>query len=288
MRAATFLSDLSMSGCVRAHLSDLNIEFVGEPSFRMAEDDIDLPRLPAEYQIGARIGISGRGYLTEAFYPLNLFKDGPYPENGVWHFPKPYRLFPGQRMRAEIILPAHFGFDVRDADADSYVFMPGIMFNGIKLSDNSPIMLYDRANINDIYAITALPASFLLNRETLQCPADSPVDLYSVTAVPCNDRYWHVQEAPEGDPLSSGISMPELMIYGPDDRKWWDQREWPQIVHPPTTLMDLNKPEWIMQPLETLTVEIGNKGRHTRTDHSVVDSTITVYITLRGSLEVTI
>jgi hypothetical protein len=43
-----------------------------------------------------------------------------------------------------------------------------------------------------------------------------------------------------------------------------------------------------MQPLETLTVEIGNKGRHTRTDLHIEDSTITAYITLRGSLEVTI
>ena len=247
-RASTTISDLSVGGCIRAHLGDLAIDW-------------DMRSGTADFNINCRIGIIGQGYLTESFYTLNLYKDGQYPESGVWHFPKPYRLFPGQRMRAMTRVPNNAATPF---DLANYPFFAAISFNGKRVVDDQPIMLYDRSMVAAVAG-----GSYVLNGETLQCPSDSPVDLYSVVFNPDYDRYHRGIER---------LRFTENMIWGPDDRQWWDQVGWTQMVNPSTTLMNLNRPEWLMKPTEGITVEFWY--------NNVPGGAEVIDVTLRGSLEV--
>jgi hypothetical protein len=130
--------------------------------------------------------------------------------------------------------------------------------------DDQPIMLYDRSMVAAVAG-----GSYVLNGETLQCPGDSPVDLYSVVFNPDYDRYHRGIER---------LRFTENMIWGPDDRQWWDQMGWTQVVNPSTTLINLNRPEWIMKPTEGITVEFWF--------NNVPGQALTNVVTLRGSLEV--
>lgn len=245
-RASTPISDMSHGGCIRAHLGDISIAYDVAQTVDAGAFDAALI---------CRIGILGRGYFTEGFYAHRMFKDGIYPESGVWHFPKPYRMQPGQRLRALTRVPAAFSLA-------TYPFIPGIMFNGVRLADNEPIMLYDRA-----LAAAVAGGAYNLNRETLQCPADSAIDLYSVVASPDYDRY---------DKYIDNLITTQTMIWGPDDRPWWDQQLWSELINPPVNLINLTRPEWVLSPSESVTLEFWN-------NHTVAAN---VHVTLRGSLEV--
>jgi hypothetical protein len=75
---------------------------------------------------------------------------------------------------------------------------------------------------------------------------------------------------------AGGIILTQSMIYGPDDRQWWDQL-WTQVTNPCTTLIDLNRPEWVMDPREGITLEFWGFA---------LANPIQIAVTLRGSLEV--
>jgi hypothetical protein len=165
----------------------------------------------------ARVGIYGKGLLTEDFYPIGLFSTKPRQEFGVWEFPKPYRLFPGER------LSAHVAYGAGQAAGRGGGTVPAVQFNAVRLLDNRPLLLHDNA---DAVMGGVAATSIRLVSENLQCPADSPVDIYS-----CVLTQWGV----------------ELMIYGPDGRKWWDDATWPSLFNTTGYLMDLSKPEWVLE-----------------------------------------
>lgn len=239
-RVATSITALSIGGGIRSYLGDMALE---------KNDTSTRPYLQA------RIGILGKGYLTEGFYPYQMFCNGTVNESGAWRFPRPYRLYPGQRMKAKFVFP-----DTNAVPNSQALYRPGIMFSGVRLKDGRPILLYD----SNVDAEPAQNAAFLLAGDNLQCPADSPVDLYSVTG-----PVTYIPYAP-------GIVGVQLQIWGPDDRAWWDDPTWANITCPPSTLIDLDKPEWILDPKDTITVEF-QSGEATNID---------VVVTLRGSYEV--
>jgi hypothetical protein len=168
----------------------------------------------------ARIGIYGKGLLTEDFYPIGLFGTKPRQEYGVWEFPKPYRLFPGERLSASVTYAANAGN--RDCT------VPAVQFNAVRVVDGRPLLLHDNANAR-MGGVAA--TSIRLVSENLQCPMDSPVDIYSCVM----------------QPTSSGGAVAECMIYGPDGRKWWDDATWMYLFDTPGYLMDLAKHEWVLE-----------------------------------------
>jgi hypothetical protein len=201
----------------------------------------------------ARIGRFGSELLTEDFYPLTMFGTKPRQEYGVWEFAKPYRLFPGERLSAHVAYGAGAGQRGQERDCT----VPAVQFNAARLLDNRPILLHDSANAR-MGGVAA--TSIRLISENLQCPADSPIDIYSCVV----------------QPTSMGTTVPELMIYGPDGRKWWDDSTWPFLFDTPGFLMDLAKSEWILEPGESFYAEFITPA--TACDLSVV---------LRGQIEVT-
>jgi hypothetical protein len=197
----------------------------------------------------ARIGKFGVELLTEDFYPLTMFGTKPRQEFGVWEFTKPYRLFPGERLSALVSYVA--GAGNRDCT------VPAVQFNAVRLVDNRPILLYDNANAR-MGGVAA--TSIRLISENLQCPVDSPVDIYSCVV----------------QPQSNGAAVAELMIYGPDGRKWWDNQTWLFLFDTPGFLMDLSGHEWILEPGESFYAEF-------ITPAAACD----LAIVLRGQIEVT-
>jgi hypothetical protein len=175
----------------------------------------------------ARVGIYGHEVLTEDFYPLAIYGNKVRQEFGVWEFPKPYRLYPGEKLSAFV------GYDAAASGRD--VTVPAVQFNGVRVVDERPILLHDNTFV-------AMPAgqSTRLVAEKLQCPADSPVDLYSCVLQPNSSL------------VTNGITT---MIYGPDGRKWWDDENWVWLFDTPGFLLDLNKPEWVLGPGESFYCE---------------------------------
>jgi hypothetical protein len=204
----------------------------------------------------ARIGKFGEGLLTEDFYPLTMFGTKPRQEYGVWEFSKPYRLFPGERLSALVTYSAAAGG--RGLERDCTV--PAVQFNAVRVLDGRPLLLYDNTNTR-MSGIAVM--SVRLVSENLQCPADSPIDIYSCVVQPASMD-------------TVGVTVTELMIYGPDGRKWWDDPTWSYLFDTPGFLMDLNKPEWILDPEQNFYAEfIANPGA------------ADLQIVLRGQIEVT-
>jgi hypothetical protein len=204
-----------------------------------------------------RIGKWGHGLLTEAFYPLSLFNTKPRQEFGVWNFAKPYRLFPGERLSA-LVEYAEIG---RGSPATRDRTVPAVMFNAVRVVDNRPVLLYDNLDHRGV-----IGEGVRLAAEKLQCPADSPVDIYSVVAQPTTNV---------GGSVGDNYALEQLMIYGPDGRQWWDQKSWPCLFDPTGFIMDLSGPEWVLNPGESFFCEFA-------TDPASTDMQIVV----RGQVEV--
>lgn len=213
-----------------------------------------------------RVGKWGSEILTESFYPLALFGTKPRQEFGVWEFAKPYRIYPGERLSAFVeYLTA--GGQGRVASRDDTV--PAIQFNGVRVLDNRPILLHDNFDRRMVG-----PASVRLIAEKLQCPTDSPVDIYSCVGQPTTTTVAGVNG--ERD------AAQRFMIYGPDGRQWWDDSKWPFLFDPPGFIMDLDKPEWVLKTNESFFCEFITM------DDPAGDGSLTcdVCVTLRGQVEV--
>lgn len=205
-----------------------------------------------------RIGVVGYKYFTEDFQTVQSYHNGERPLCSCWKFPRPYRIYPGQRMRAIV---TRAGFD----DKDRYA---AIMFNGVREKDNKPIMLYD----SDESAAGATVIGSL-NDETMACPHDSSVLLHSVT-IP----EWVL------NPVSS--RGPQVQIFGPDDRQWVESISYDvaapanlndRILDPPVNVMKLGERNgWVLSSSQTFTAEFLNDGASEKT----------VFLTLRGVVEV--
>jgi hypothetical protein len=223
-----------------------------------------------------RIGKWGRGLLTEAFYPLSLFNTKVRQEFGVWEFAKPYRLFPGERLTALV----EYTDLAREAAPTRDRTVPAVMFNAVRVVDNRPVLLYDNL---DHRGVLGLPVQIpqptsegvRLSSEKLQCPADSPVDIYSCVGQPTTSVRSIYNPAVNPPALLDVVTTENFMIYGPDGRQWWDQKEWPCLFDPTGFVMDLNKPEWVLNPGESFFCEF-------ITNATVTDMTVS----LRGQVEV--
>lgn len=259
---ATSITALSIGGGVKAHLGDLSISMPFQNRTLATTEWSTLPP--------CRIGILGKGYLTESFYATPIFNNGTVNETGVWKFPKPYRLYPGERMKAKFVFPAAAVYELTPGDKQVY-YRPAVQFNCRRVKDNEPVLLYDAY----IDASPGRGANILLNGDNLQCPADSPIDIYSVIGPTPPAPYWYGID-PE--------ACPSFQIWGPDDRSWWDDPTWIQVTTPPNGLVDLNKPEWVLDPKEPITVEFLWPIPLQNSELENQDFDITV--TLRGSLEV--
>jgi hypothetical protein len=236
-RQAPVRADLDLGG-QRAYLTDVSF-------FKTVGTLNNVGHLLTVGSVLARIGIYGKGLLTEDFYPIGLFGTKPRQEYGVWEFPKPYRLFPGERLSASVGYPANPGN--RDCT------VPAVQFNAVRVVDGRPLLLHDNA---DARMGGAAATSIRLVSENLQCPTDSPVDIYSCVFQP-----------------TTGATC---MIYGPDGRKWWDDPNWIYLFDTPGYLMDLAKPEWVLEAGQSFYCEFITPAA--ACDLSIV---------LRGQVEVT-
>lgn len=266
-RIATRISALAYGRGVKAHLGELEV-ILDTSDWRSR--DYTGPDSDIWSALSMRIGILGRGYLTENFHPVNGYCNGPTHECGTWLFPKPYTINPGQRLSAKFIAgPAIAACHTRAA----------VQFNGRRVLDGKPILLWDVA---DTTATTA-GETFFLNQSTLQCPADSPVELHSVTAA--------------YDPFAHRIGNPtwSQMLYYADGERMWEDETWPNMIDLKNNCIDLNKPQWVLNTDEVVTLEfeilpdpgvvISNPGAQQELV-PVITQSLNIQVTLRGSLEV--
>lgn len=204
-----------------------------------------------------RVGVMGYKYLTEDFHKVSVYHSGSRPLCSCWRLPKPYRIYPGQRMRVIYNKSGYYS-------ADRYA---GIMFNAVRERDNRPILLYDTDEV-----ASGSGVSVALNDETLACPHDSPVLIHSVTT-------------PEWANTTYNLGP---QIWGPDDRQWIDFDNFVNVaaiapafysfaLAPLVSPMPLGeKNGWVLDPSQIFTAEILNQ---TGTDSNA-------FAILRGVTEV--
>jgi hypothetical protein len=141
-----------------------------------------------------RYGYKHLGYLQDVpvLAGAHLNKGIVVPE-GCWNFVRPYRIFPGETMRG---LYRSWAGNI----PQNYPRRPAMVFNGVRVADEQPIQMYSSANrVDDTNPLDLSQAGFT-------CPADSPVDLYGVSAFGLTEIAW---------PLGGG-----WQIRGPDEREW--------------------------------------------------------------------
>lgn len=263
-RVATRIADLSYGRGVMAHLGDAEVR-LGPAYTDGTPIEVDRDVFNA---LSMRIGILGRGYLTENFAPIPSYRNGTVHECGTWFFPKPYTIYPGQ------LLSGRFQ---SNAMAASKSVRPALQYNGRRVADGKPIILYDAPETN----ATAAGQVFMLNGPNLRCPADSPVELYSVTGP--YDPYSYEQD----------FAMWNQMLYYADGDKMWDNQDWQLMINPKTNVIDLNKPQWIVPVTDILTFEFellpdpGMTAFEVQEEpQPMLQTELDIVVTLRGSLEV--
>jgi hypothetical protein len=240
---------LATEGGIRAHLTDAYVY-----------PDVDNRTDLVFENFRMRMGLTTQSYFTEQFYPIGMYQDGVTHETGCWRFAKPYRIYPGDRLRVQERYPT--GWD------DAYdVTYPAVIFTGKRLDNGDPILLYEC-----LQSVADAGTAPVFQADTLRCPAETPVDLYSVvTNVP------RTLLTDGGGTIRPTTSF-GLMIWGPDGRQWWDDGTWTQLMNLNGYVMDLRKLEYELRPDQTLVFEFERIGQ---------DLTArTLWITVRGSYEV--
>jgi hypothetical protein len=215
-RAFTSFMRMATAGTKRVHLQDAIV-------FRGDDDNDPNANIP---EIRMRIGIYGRNYFTEDFYHLEVYRTGAQPLCTVWNWEKPFRIYPGQRMRAQVGPSPWTGPPVRS-----------VMFNGVRDVDDEPILLY----AVDEVANTVTTNTVLEGRD-MACPGDSSVRLYSIT----------VPEYRLGQTNARSI-----YVVDPTGRPFWPDGTWQNIVDPHVCPILLG-PKWVVKPDETITFEFEN------------------------------
>lgn len=170
----------------------------------------DLYNQPNVYtNLRMRYGYKGRGFLIEEPVLFSVLCNGQKPVMPVWEFIKPYTIYPGQKMSARI---GPYGFGTYSGyDATQY---PAIAFRGVRLADNKPIILYDVA-AKHIHKASEPVAMY---RSSLQCPSDSPVNIYSVA-------FSSMLHAMDSVTYSGAFACTALLeVFDPDNRPWLQVR----------------------------------------------------------------
>jgi len=239
----------------------VSIPFMGRnEGIRKIIGDVTVYEATKVENINMRIGITGRGYMTEDFYKIGSYCNAHRPFVQTWKFPKPYEIRPGQRMT------------VRQTARASTSAVKGVMFSGIRVDNQQPILLHDAT-------ATAIASGtyFTLNNSTMQCPHDTPIELYSFT----------ISENVSDDADGFLPTVGEVQVYGPDDREWFEMTS--QVVPAPAgslahwvapivSPIELGEERgWVLDPGQAITFDFEN-------DDAAYASNIEV--TVRGSYEV--
>jgi hypothetical protein len=238
----------------------LNAMAVGGGIIRNFLQDICVYQEAAEVNdlLLMRYGYEGQGFLTEDLYPPGIFHNKAKPLTSTWRFIKPYRMNPGEFLRAQYLPWV----------ADGSEIYPSIFFNGVRTKDRLPSHLYDTFNL-----LSDRTQQRALNGITLWCDRDSAIQLYGVSITE-----YTVSPGPGA----------ALAIYGPDSREWFHYQTNIQTAparrllehwgpDPFFSLIALDEPRgWVMERDETLIVEYENTS----------GADMVVWTTLRGSMEV--
>lgn len=223
IRTYTRLSDLGTGGFIRAHLQDAIL--AGDP---LTEYVLESGR------VKMRFGIHGRPYYTEGFYEARVYEDGSWPTYAVWNWQKPYRIYPGDFLRARIGTGG--GRGVRGEVWP----VGGVILNGVRVKDGRPGLIYaiDEVDTGTGRQIT----DQILDDVQLDCPVDSPIDLYSIAL-----------NLIEADAF--GLAYPRMFeLFDHNNRAICmkqDVRGWIQLRGTPILLGD----DFILTPGETITFE---------------------------------
>lgn len=260
----------------KAFLSDVAIDFCNYGRDNVSyQYEWHTARVDTQHCL-MRMGIFGRPYLTKEFYPIALYANRTADESGVWRFPKPYTIFPGERLKARVLYAQNNAVNPLPASGFNahWNTWPSISFFGIKRNTNNPIILHDSFPStfdpeSGNFANPPLGQPTILQGERLQCPKDSPVDIYAVKDSMGDAGIFS---------RIIGNSPHATQIYSPDGRKWWENDNWPMILRPTFIIKDLNSPEWVLNPDETIQIQILNPAWHRYYN--------IVILTLRGQLEV--
>jgi len=254
--SSTNLAEFGTGGVRRAILQDLII-FEGD-------DDTasDTAFATDGGLLGARIGIDGKQFLTEALYDYRVMADLMRPNMSCWDWScggrYPYRLYPGQKMG--VLLGASPQTSVQ---VDS-VSVRAVFFSGRHVKNNEPhhlyhyqdVRRYDAGSGNDLIA---------MDSPRMKCPMDSPLDLYSVAL-------------PEWMRTSNDTQI--IYIEDGNSRPFWPDRHWGHILDPPCSPISFGmKNGWAIDPDETIVVELQNGNPTVTTAQDVT-------VILRGVLEV--
>lgn len=260
----------------RVFLSDLALDFLQENPANSYDYDMSLSRMDNNYKCFMRMGVFGKPYMTEEFYPVALFNNNQINGTGVWVLPKPYTIFPGERLKARVLYSP--GGAIAPLPEDPYLEVlatwPSIAFHGVRQMDKRPTILYDSFpstfNVDGGFVNPALGTPTILQGEKLQCPVETPVDIHMV------------KDSMADFLLNIPNQLVTTQIFSPDGRKWWDNDNWPAMLSPSHMLFDLNKPEWVLDPSETIQIEFMNMAAWP------MGSRTRVMVTLRGQAEVEI
>jgi hypothetical protein len=165
--------------------------------------------------------------------------------HAVWQFERPYKLFPGQELKARIIAGG-----IPEAADPSVVSeertrkgMPGITFNCVREKDGIPITLH--ASLQELLDTGDERA---LVGPHMKCPSDSPIRIYGVS----HFQYYNYDADPTNtEPLG-------IEVYGANGQTWIHR-----VIDPATTLSAQEIiGAWIDPP--TSLIELGvNRGWRT-------------------------
>lgn len=254
--SVTNLSIMATGGTYRAIVQDIIMQQIGAD---LLEDGSRFIR--------ARIGVDGQNYLTEDLYDYRVFMDVGVPLAATWDWScggrTPYRLYPGQKMR--VLMSRSLLWSQQTG-----TYPPvSVCFNGLKVKHGSPVGTKEDVEPLSLYATLQLPTTaqagelYELDSVRMQCPKDSPVDLYSVTVPECY----------------SGVAGQIVYILDGNDRPFWQPTTLTNMIDIMASPISLGYGGIVLEPDEKIRVELQNG------DVSVTTDT-TMWVTYRGVLEV--
>jgi len=186
-------------------LQDFGVEFgymsyVGDPPEWTGSFSENIPE---ESDLLMRYGYKHRGYLIDVPVTAGAFATKGKVFTEAWNFLRPYRIYPGEVMRARF---RGYRGEVDGKKTVIFPRKPGMMFNGVRTKDKQPHLLYSTTNEIDE------GEAMVLNQAGFTCPGDSPVDIWGVSAFGTADAEREF------------VNGPDWQIIGPDEREWFRSR----------------------------------------------------------------
>lgn len=219
-----------------------------------------------------RLGWSKRGWLTEERYPYNIVANGYRHWWSMWRFPRPYRMYPGDKLRVEYI---------HDTITQGFTAPFAVGFHGVRTIDNLPAML------SGLDPTIRAGGRFVIDEPALACPKDTPVD---ISALSISDSGVLQGQAQWG----GGYIPPALQVWDSSNRAWFSQ----QTNFPPGGVTGYeNEVGWLSFFATPIILGEERGWVHDEGEELIVDmefapldnvliAQMAAVVTLRGSLEV--